>query len=149
MNMIRRFYMDTRLVGSLAPGSRIAYTSRNGKHIFLVGVVREVVPLKRFVHTFRFTRMDEAETLVTYELEPEGKGTRLTVFHTGFTAAPKTRKMVRGGWPFILRNLKSMIERGVLPFSSRLKYMLMKAMLPLLPGKKRWEDLPAPSASPE
>ncbi len=137
MNLPRRFYMDTVLVGRAEPGARLAYRSADGRFTFLVGRVLEVVPNTRFVHTFRFPRVDEGDTRVTYLLEATAGGTRLTVRHEGLENAPKTGGMIVRGWPMILGNLKSLIETGRLPLSTRFKYLLMKALFPILPGKAR------------
>jgi uncharacterized protein YndB with AHSA1/START domain len=140
LNLLRRFYMNTVAKGELRPGGKLAYTSRNGKLTFLVGEILEVTPMTRFVHTFRFTRLDDPPTRVTWSLAETGSGTRLTVKHELLETAPKTAKMVKGGWPFILGNLRSQIERGRLPLSTPLKYALMRVVFLFVPGRERWRS---------
>ena len=52
-------------------------------------------------------------TEVGFALAPEGSGTRLTLTHTGWTAAThESQKEHDMGWGFFLQNLKSWLERG-------------------------------------
>ena len=126
-----------RAVWRAGPGDRSAYRFADGRFTFPVRRVLDAVPNSRFVHNFRFPPVDEGDTRGTYPLEATATGTRLTVRHEGLEVAPKTGGMIVRGWPMILGNLKSLIETGRLPLSTRFKYLLMKALFPILPGKAR------------
>jgi uncharacterized protein YndB with AHSA1/START domain len=128
---------NTVLHCQLKPGSPLSYRSKSGRHAFIVGQVVEVTPPTRFVHTFRFTSVPDAPTLVTWELTPMGSGTRITLTHSRFEGQTKTYKMVSGGWVKILSLLKDVLERGDVPRSTRLKYALMGATMWMLPKSMR------------
>ncbi len=89
------------------------------------GEVIEADPPRRLVHTMRMLVDEEAMsagfTRVTYEIEPGvGGATQVTVTHDVSTA-PQIAAVVGGGaagtgagggWPFILSDLKSLLETG-------------------------------------
>lgn len=89
------------------------------------GEITEIDPPRRLVQTWRFHFMPEqaAEGFheVTWDVHPEQGGvTRLTVTHD-VTDAPVTAAMIEGsanlgegggGWPFILSDLKTLLETG-------------------------------------
>ncbi|GAB4584891.1 SRPBCC family protein [Nocardia sp. IFM 10818] len=73
--------------------------------------VLEAVPAERL----RITWEDAAATApagwtVTWDLHPEGRGTRVVLTHSGFDpddpTAQLSRSIMRGGWPGILRRLE-------------------------------------------
>lgn len=92
--------------------------------VIVDGEVVEVDPPRRLVLTWRLL-MDpqlaaEGFTRLTYELEPAAGATRLTVVHE-LEGAPMLAAMVSGegeeqgaggGWPWILSDLKSLLETG-------------------------------------
>jgi uncharacterized protein YndB with AHSA1/START domain/DNA-binding transcriptional ArsR family regulator len=56
---------------------------------------------------------------LTFEITPAGETCKLTVVHDGFEAETATLREVRGGWPWIVSGLKSLLETGeALPASS-------------------------------
>ena len=56
---IAAFFNSRMHVGELKPGSKLAMRTPNGKYTGVVGEILEIVPLKRFVHSFRFTQFDD------------------------------------------------------------------------------------------
>ena len=77
----------SRAVADVAVGGTFLIEMRgtNGQLWLARGVYREVAPLRRLVHTWRWEGSD-AETLVTIEFEPESANrTRLTLTHARFT----------------------------------------------------------------
>lgn len=129
----QRFYFDSVLVCSGAPGTPVRYESPGGKHVFIRGTLREFQAPVRFAHTFRFTDLKDEETRAAFELREEGEETELVVTHEGFPSETKTWKRSSKGWPHILGNLKSLLETGTVPFRARVQYRLMKLFLPLFP----------------
>ena len=80
------------------------------------GKVLEIEPHKRLVLTwrneFKSELRDEAESRLTFELEPVGSSVKLTVIHESETPGSKLIEMVSQGWPHILASLKSLLETG-------------------------------------
>ena len=78
--------------------------------------VTEVVPQKKIAYTWRY-KGEPGDSLVTFELFPEGKKTRLKLTHTGIETFPKTpayaRKNFEAGWAAIIGSeLKRFVERS-------------------------------------
>lgn len=82
----------------VAEGGRLALTVDvpGGPTVDISGVYREVAGPDRLVHTW-IVSGDETETLVSFELHPDGAGTRLELTHTGF-ADSEDRGQNEGGW---------------------------------------------------
>ena len=78
----------------------------DGRRWHTRGLYREVVPLRRLVHTWRWEG-SEVETLVTVEFEPESAGrTRLTLTHSRFTQEEMRDEHVQG-WNGCLAKLEA------------------------------------------
>lgn len=80
--------------------------------------VYEFEPPRRLVHGW-VSRYDpelaqEAESRVSWEIEPKGDGTCvLTVVHDRLEGAPKTAASVQGiGWMTVISGLKTLLETG-------------------------------------
>jgi uncharacterized protein YndB with AHSA1/START domain len=76
--------------------------------------VTEVVPGKKIAYTWRYEG-HEGNTLVTFELFPEGAQTRLVLTHTGLETLPKTaafpRENFQKGWNQLIgTNLREYLE---------------------------------------
>lgn len=136
---IQRFMMNTVLESTLEPGARMLYYSPNRKYVFVVGEVLEVIPERRFRHTYMFTTQGEAPSIVTWEFEDIAEGCRVTLTHSGWTTQVKTHKDVGGGWRMILDALKSELETGTIPFKLRMMYTVMGKLAFLLPKTARAE----------
>jgi uncharacterized protein YndB with AHSA1/START domain/DNA-binding transcriptional ArsR family regulator len=54
----------------------------------------------------------EPRSTVTFDLEPRGPLTRLTVTHGGFGSGSALRGMIGQGWPELLSSLKTLLETG-------------------------------------
>jgi uncharacterized protein YndB with AHSA1/START domain len=92
-----------------------------GEHA-VEGEVLESDPPRRLVQTWRPLFgpefLNEPATRLTWELEPDGELTRLTVVHD-VTDAPNTAAVVSGdvaeaggGWAWVLSSLKTLLETG-------------------------------------
>ena len=77
--------------------------------------ITEVIPQKRIAYTWRY-KGEPGDSLVTFELFPDGTKTRLKLTHSGIETFPKTpayvRKNFEAGWTqLILSELKEFVER--------------------------------------
>jgi len=117
------------------PGSKMLYYKPDRTMVFVVGEVVEVDEPNRFVHTYRFTDLDDDATLVTWDFEAIDTGVRVTVTHSRFTDQTETAKRVGGGWKFILGTLKTVLETKKRPLKARLIYGMMSALSFLQPKK--------------
>jgi|ERR1043166_4170753 uncharacterized protein YndB with AHSA1/START domain len=78
--------------------------------------VTEVVPQKKIAYTWRY-KGEPGDSLVTFELSPEGEKTRLKLTHTGIETFPRTpaygRKNFERGWTAIVDSeLRQFVERS-------------------------------------
>ena len=126
----------------LKPGGRMQMRTAGGGHVIVDGDVIECDPPRRFVHTHRFTQMDDPVCRVTYELKPVAGGIEVTLTVDDLPLGTKTAKSMQQGGPFILGNLKAIVERGALPLGTRLMYWAFDAMEFVLPKKSRTEHWP-------
>ena len=83
--------------------------------------VTEVISEKKIAYTWRYEG-EPGDSLVTFELFPEGNKTRLKLTHTGIETFPKTpayaRKNFETGWTAIIGSeLKQFVERKRTPKS--------------------------------
>ncbi len=136
---IQKPMFNTVLEAAFQPGSRILYRSKDGSRVFIIGEVVECQPPRRLVHTFRFTAIDEDPTLVAWDLSETADGVVVTVAHTHFSDQAATYRSVLTGWPTILSNYKSVLERGNVPLGTRAKHALMHAFAFMMPGGTRAE----------
>ena len=76
-------------------------------------VVKEVIPQKKLVYSF-VSKVTKVETLVTITLAKEGKGTRLTLIHSGWDQLPPGEQGIAdnysGGWGAGLAKLQEQIQ---------------------------------------
>jgi uncharacterized protein YndB with AHSA1/START domain len=77
--------------------------------------VTEVIPKKKIAYTWRYYG-HEGDSLVTFELFPEGDKTRLKLTHEGLDSFPKTAAFAREnfekGWTQIIGSeLKQFLEK--------------------------------------
>jgi uncharacterized protein YndB with AHSA1/START domain len=128
----QRYGYHTPATYELSPGGR--YEARataemkeygNTPDVVVDGEVLEADPPRKLVQTWRMyfdqSMIDEGYTTVTWEIEPEGDAlTKLTVTHD-VTGAPIMEHMIQGdgplgegggGWPWILSDLKTLLESG-------------------------------------
>lgn len=131
--------MDTR---ALAPGSRIAMRTPDGKNTGVVGEILEFDPPRRFAHTFKFTSCDDPECRVAYDLVAKGQSTEFTLTITDLPVGTKTAKQMLRGGKFIANTLKSVIETGHPSLGARMFFTLFKIMGPITSKKCRSEKWP-------
>ena len=141
LGKLQRPLFYTVLDTKLTPGSKLRYYSPDRKRVYIVGEVVEVVPPRKFSHTYMFTMNPEPRTLVTWELEEIAGGCRVKLTHSGWTTQAKTHKSVVGGWRDILRLLKAELETGTIPLRSRLFYRMMDKLTFMLPKSTKTSEV--------
>lgn len=138
---VQRALYNTVLEAELVPGARLRYVSPDRKRVFIVGEVVEVEAPRRFSHTYRLTLWKSGgPTLVTWELEAAGSGTRVTVTHSRWTDAHEAPEKVVAGWTEILALLKSDLETGTIPLKTRVMYRVMGWFSFALPARTKPEN---------
>lgn len=78
--------------------------------------VTEVIPEKKIAYTWRY-KGEPGDSLVIFELYPEGNETRLKVTHSGIDTFPKTpayaRKNFEAGWTAIATELEKFLGKSM------------------------------------
>ena len=77
--------------------------------------VIEVLPERKIAYTWRY-KGEQGDSLVTFQLSPQGERTRLKLTHTGIETFPRTpayaRKNFQNGWKAIVDSeLRPFVER--------------------------------------
>ena len=139
---ILAFFNSRMHVSELAPGSRLAMRSPDGKYTGVVGEILECTPPTRFAHTFRFTGYDDPECSVVYDLDEVDGGVRFRLTIVDLPDATKTAKQMVSGGRMIVNTMKSVIETGRPSFGIRLLYVVFKLTAPLTPKKCLSENWP-------
>lgn len=118
--------------GGLTKGSKMAMETPNGKYVGVFGEILEVVLLRKFSHTFRFTNLDDPPCVITYELRElpgasagGGAATEFTMTISEATPGSKSLKQMTGGATLIVNTLKSVLETGRPSFGVRVLYAIM------------------------
>ena len=138
---IAAFFNNRMHVGQLQPGSQLAMRTADGKYTGVVGEILEVIPHKRFSHTFRFTNYDDPPCKVIYELEEVEGGMTFTLSIEDLAEGTKTAKNMLQGGKMIVNTLRAVIETGRPSFGIRLLYVFFKLMAPFSPKRcltKNW-----------
>ena len=71
------------------------------------GEILEIDPPRLLCYTWRYDGHPGPDhTVVRYELDRAGQGTRLRMTHSGFAGFPETAEEYRKGWPAVLAALR-------------------------------------------
>ena len=110
-----RWYFGFPATSTWQPGAPWAHRGPDGSTV-LGGTVLEAVPPTRLVQTFDASWDDavraDPPSRVTWTLAAEGPLCRVTVLHEDLVEGSATQEQVTGGWPFLLSNLKTLLETG-------------------------------------
>ena len=89
------------------PPRRLSYTW----HTF----TRELAQVHNFGDEVFAEASREPRSKVTFEIEPAGEQCKLTVVHEGFDPGSTVLRLISGGWPRVLSDLKTLLESDELP----------------------------------
>lgn len=78
--------------------------------------ITEVIPLRKLAYSWRYDGY-EGNSVVSFELTPEGRGTRIRVIHAGLESFPPiddfARNNFKEGWTHVVNiSLKEYLEKG-------------------------------------
>ncbi len=132
---IPAFFNSQMHVARLAPGSKLAMRTPDGKYTGVVGEILEFDPPRRFAHTFKFTNFDDPVCTVIYDLEEVADGVQFTLTIKDLPAGTKTAKQMVQGGTMIVNTLKSVIETGRPSFGTRMLFVLFKVLGPFSPKR--------------
>ena len=114
------FFFNSRIdTHGLNKGAPFCMRTKNGKYTGVIGEVLEYDPPYRYSHTFKFTQLDDAYCIVTYELQPLGGETQFTLTASEIPMGTKTEHYMRQGGNFIVTTLKAVVEKKPLPLNSK------------------------------
>ena len=136
------FFNSVLHTTTLGPGAPIRMRTPDGKYTGVVGEVLELDPPNRYVHTMKFTDLDDPYCKVTYELKEFADGVELTLTSEQYDAGSKTEKYLSQGSDMIVETIKSIIETGKAPFKTRMILCIVGLMRPFTPKKCRSENWP-------
>ncbi len=139
----QRAMFDTMLEAELRPGGELRYRTVDRKMTPIWGEVVEVEEPRVFAHTFAFSDIDDAPTLVRWELEQVGDVCRVTVTHSRFEGETKTLRSVSKVWPAILGRLRNVAEGREIPMGARMQYAMMRWMSFMAPKGLRTANVEA------
>ena len=130
----------------LQPGAKMRMVSADRKRAMVVGEVLAFSPPHLFSHTTAFTQVTgEAPGRTTYELKEIAGGTELTLISEA-VAGSKTARMAKSG-PFIVNNIKALLETGKPTFAGRLVMLLNAIFGGLMPRVTHVENWPLESTA--
>ena len=145
---IPSFFNSRMAVRELRPGSKLAMRTPDNAYTGVVGEILEVLPYRRFSHTFRFTHLQDPTCKVIYDLEPVEDGVQFTLTIEDLPLGTKSAKQMVQGGPMIVNTLKAVIETGRPSFGTRALFVLFRVMQPFSPKASRTEHWPVDDAGP-
>lgn len=139
---VQKPMFDMRMDCDLEVGAPLRMRSKDGKYTGVVGEVLELNEPHCFSFTFKFTLHDDPPCRVTYELEPEGDGTRFRMISDRLPPDTKSTKQMTQGGQMIVDTLKAVVETGKPPLKIRALYTLFALTAPFTPAKCKSEHWP-------
>lgn len=106
-NQMKEWYFDIDDF-ELKVGAEFNFTVSSGDTIFYHRcIIKDIVPMKRFKHTWTHPSQSRGESVVTWDLESVDRGTKVTLTHIGVEhfadgGANFSRENYVSGWEEIL-----------------------------------------------
>lgn len=121
-------YRVTKWTGDLRPGGqwRSDGVGADGVPFSVEGEFLEVVPPRKLVQTWKAAWDGGNVTTITFHLEPIEGGTRLTLWHKGFSGRPESCQGHTQGWERVL----GWLARHVTPSAPAASYFLCRLIPP-------------------
>ncbi len=91
---------------------RTAGAGADGKTFTVEGEYREVDPPRAVAYTWKPSFFPGSESLVRWELEKEGAGTRVRIHHSGFAGTPGGAQSHGEGWVRVLGWVQLFVEKN-------------------------------------
>lgn len=126
--------------GGLAPGSKLAMRTPDGRNTGVVGEILECRPPTLFAHTFKFTSYDDPWCKVSYALREVRGGTEFTLTIADVAPGTKTEKQMVQGGTMIAGTLRDVLETGRPSLLTRVLFVVF-GLFPV-PAKCRSEHWP-------
>ncbi len=104
------WYVAPCLAFGWEEGERVAWGQPGAPTI--EGELTAWEPAIAFAHTFEFTRFDEPQSFVEWQIHPQGEVVWVEVKHHFTEEAPETQAIVTDGWTVVLARLKTLLETG-------------------------------------
>lgn len=116
VDQMRAWYFDLKEFKP-EPGFEFEFVvEHEGNNYHHLCKVTEVIPEKKIAYTWRY-KGEPGDSLVTFDLFPEGEKTRLTLTHTGIETFPRTpayaRKNFEMGWTAIATELEQFLQKSM------------------------------------
>ena len=107
----QRYYYGNTVESDWQVGSSLLYRNPDGS-VAIESEILEAEPPKRLVQSFSFPGTGDRPSRVTWEIEPRGASSLLTLVHDDFDDETVTFKSVAHGWVPVLSGLKTLLETG-------------------------------------
>ena len=130
----------------LKPGAAMRMITPDRKFASVVGEVLDFSPPHRYAHTMKFTTLEDAPCTVIYELKETPDGVEFSLITENVPVGSKTEKSMAQGGPFIIKNLKSLVETGKPAFSGRMLLWMTPMMGMFTPKVCKIENWPLQTA---
>lgn len=126
----------------LRAGGQMRMRTKSGKYTGVVGEILEFDPPRRYVHSFRFTNLNDPPCKVVHEVRAVDGGTEYTMTLLELPVGTKTARQMVSGGTFITKTLKAIVERGRPSFGVRFLFGLFKLLEGTNPKVCRSENWP-------
>jgi len=110
----QRYWYGTRLESDWKVGSPITFVKpQGGPDTGKVLVADRPHKLAFSWHIAWGEMAKEKDSRVTFTIEPDGSGSKLTLVHDDFDEGSKAAEALKNGWPSILAGLQKTLEGGI------------------------------------
>lgn len=140
----QRAMFDSVLDSTLQPGDPLAYRSRDGRRVLVLGRVVEALPPHRLVHTEQLAGRDDPVTLVAWQLAETRDGTRITLRHSGWPDDYADLDRIDAIWAAVLPALRRLVETGSVGAATTVRQVLGRAVGRVRPPGAPVAALPLP-----